>query len=110
MSYIGVQKAMFCPEVDQNSPVFGDVMRVVERDEDGREINTFLPVDYEKIRKDNGPVNMWSLENLLKAGVDPSFPVKTGLNSRVEGISELNSMESQVNALFESESQTPKED
>lgn len=110
MSYIGVQKAMFSPEVDQNSPVFGDVMRVVERDEDGREINTFPPVDYEKIRKDNGSVDLWALESLLKAGVDPSFPVKTGFNSRVEGIQDLDSMESQVDALFESEPQNPKQD
>lgn len=110
MAYIGVQKALFCPEIDQNSPVFGDTIRVVERDEDGREINTYPPVDYEKIRKENGKVDMWTLENLLKAGINPSFPVKTGYNSRVEGIDALGSFESQANEIFPENTEPSKDE
>lgn len=71
----------------QASPIIGDVCRTVNVDDDGIEHVTFPSVDYLAIVRSNGSVSDWSLSGLLKAGINPSFPIATGLNTRIEGVS-----------------------
>ena len=73
-------------DCNQCSPVRLDYERTVSYDSDGNEFVSWLPVDYSLLRQRNGSVVDWSLENLLKAGVNPDFPIKTGLNTRLEGV------------------------
>lgn len=63
-----------------------DYDRVVNYDESGSEHITWMKVDYESIQKSNGFVSDWSLDSLLKAGINPNFPIHTGNSTRLEGI------------------------
>lgn len=67
-----------------------DYERVVNYDEKGDEIVTWKKVDYEAIQKSNGDVSDWSLDALLKAGINPNFPIHTGNATRLEGIDVVN--------------------
>lgn len=108
--FVDVVDYLFNEEIDQNSPVFGDVERKVSYDEDGKEIVTYEKVDYPALVKSNGKVDDWKLNNLLKAGIDPAFSIHTAnYNSRLEGIDDVKQIEADVNALFaEAEAETPK--
>lgn len=86
---MSVLRAYFNEKVEQCSPVQYDLERVVKRDEDGNEFVTYSQVDYPKLVKSNGTVDMWSLENLLKAGIDPRFGIHTGYGTRIEGVGEI---------------------
>lgn len=83
---MSVLSAYFDPEVNQCSPVQKDYKRVVNYDKDGNEVITYVEVDYSSIQAANGSAKDWSLVSLLKAGVNPNFPVHTGLPTRLEGI------------------------
>lgn len=76
----------FSYDIDQHSPVLEDVSRIVQYDEDGNELVSYLPIDYPKIQASFGSVLDWSLDALLKAGINPNFPIHTGLNTRLEGV------------------------
>lgn len=82
-------KTQFDYECNQFSPVREDLARVVNYDEDGNEFITWEPIDYDKIRVENGSLKDWNLDTLLKAGINPNFPIKTGLNTRLEGIEQV---------------------
>lgn len=85
---------------DSCSPIQEDLERVVKYDEKGNEIISYLPVDYPALVKSNGIAEMWSLNNLLKAGVNPDFPVRTGLNSRIEGVNEIEKAAAAADAIL----------
>lgn len=80
---------LFNYDLDQSSPVVDDYMRKVNYDEDGNEFITFEKVDYPKLQKSLGSAKDWSLEALLKAGIDPKFGIHTGNPTRIEGLGEL---------------------
>lgn len=88
------------------SSVKEDLQRTVNYDSDGAEYITYEPVDYKKIIDSNGSISDWSLQSLIKAGIDPAFPVHTGLNTRLEGASIVNELSAQADAILSSE--TPK--
>ena len=71
---------------NQCSPVRPDFERVVSYDSDGNEFVTWQKVDYSVIQSKNGVASSWSLNNLLKAGVNPDFPIHTGNPTRIEGV------------------------
>lgn len=86
---MSVLKALFNPKVNQQSPVQEDYSRKVDYDEEGNEYITYVKVDYPKIQQSLGSVKDWSLDALLKAGIDPAFPIHTGNPTRLEGLNEL---------------------
>ena len=81
---MSVLSAYFDPKVDQRSPVGDDFIRTIKYDDDGNEIIAFEKVDYRSLIESNGSCENWSLKSLLKAGVDPSFPIHTGYNTGME--------------------------
>lgn len=89
---MNVLTAQFDPSVNQCSPVREDYARVVNHDEDGNEFVTFSQVDYPTIQKSHGSVRDWSLEALLKAGINPDFSIHTGNPTRLEGVDAVNDM------------------
>lgn len=88
------------------SSVKEDLQRVVNYDSDGVEYVTYEPVDYKKIIDSHGSVSDWSLDTLLKAGIDPAFPIHTGLSTRLDGVSVINELSAQADSILSSE--TPK--
>lgn len=99
----GVSALLFDSSVPAFSPVFGDVERKVEFDEDGKEIVSFVPVDYKKINDERGTVDNWSLDSLLKAGINPNFGIHTGSSvSRIEGFDVIENASKDVDVLLNS--------
>lgn len=80
---------LFNYDVNQFSPVMDDYVRKVNYDEDGNEIITYEKFDYAKYQSSLGSVSLWSLDALLKAGIDPAFPIHTGSNTLLEGLNTL---------------------
>lgn len=85
---MSVLKKLFNNKVNQNSPIFKeDLVLTIKRGKDGEEKIVFLPEDCKKIQEANGTVDMWKLDTLLAAGINPaSMHVHTGLNTRLEGV------------------------
>lgn len=108
---MSVLDSYFNMSLDQCSPVFPDVIRVVRRDEDGREFNVYEPIDYPSIQKKNGSSSDWSLSNLLKAGINPDFPIHTSNAVRLEGLNTVRQAESIADSLLNEDSNEdlPKE-
>lgn len=104
---MSVLKKLFNPEIDQRSPVQDDLVRKVSYDEDGKEIVSWETFDYKTFQESLGTIEDWSLSNLLKAGIDPAFPIHTGNNTRLDGLSQLGEFERVADKIL-SESQ-PKE-
>lgn len=95
-----VLEKYFNSSVSHTSPVIDEVERKVDYDEKGNEIVSFVPVDTKKIIASNGKVDVWKLDNLIKAGINPqSMSIHTGLVSRVEGASVVNDFEKVVDAF-----------
>ena len=91
---------LFNYDLNQASPVKEDVARVVKYDEDGNEYIVYEKVDYKKLQESLGSVNMWSLESLVKAGIDPAFPIHTGNPTRLEGQDALDAYIAEADAIF----------
>lgn len=89
--------------LDPSCPVIPDLERVVNYDSDGNEYITFQEVDYPSIQQSHGSWSDWSLESLLKAGIDPAFSIHTGYNTRLAGLDDVNQILSDVDSLFETE-------
>lgn len=83
------------------SPVQVDYWRKVDYDEEGNEIITWPEVDYSQLQQSLGIVGDWSLTNLLKAGINPDFPIHTGLPTRLEGVNMVNNIEQNIDSLFD---------
>lgn len=73
-------------ELVKSSPVCDDLVRVVNYDADGNEFVTWQKFDYPTFQESLGTVDVWSLDALLKAGINPDFPIHTGNNTRLEGV------------------------
>lgn len=61
-----------------------DYDRVVNYDENGVERITYELVDYPRIQQSLGSFDKWSLMNLMAAGVDPRFNIRTGFNTGLD--------------------------
>lgn len=85
-----VLKKLFNMSLSQESPVQTDLTRTVKYDEEGNEIITYEKTDYPFIQKSHGKLSDWSLNALLKAGINPNFGIHTGLPTRIEGVSTVN--------------------
>ena len=103
----GVQAVLFDTEISPFSPVIGDVERKVSFDEDGKEIVSFPEVDYKKLQASRGTVDNWSLDEMLKAGVDPgSINIHTASSvSRFEVAGVIDQLEQDVDKLFDDKSE-----
>lgn len=97
---MSVLKKYFDKGVNQSSPIQKDYDRKVDHDENGNEFITWVEVDYQKIQDANGNITDWSLNNLLSAGINPNFPISTGLNTRLEGIGVVDNAAAYVEQIF----------
>ena len=93
----------FSAGIDQSSPIQKDYNRVVNYDDEGNEFITWEEVDYSKIVKSLGSVADWSLNALLKAGINPNFSISTGNPTRLEGLGVIDDAQAYVDALFAEE-------
>lgn len=82
------------------SPLQKDVTRVVNYDKEGNEFITWEEFDYKTFQQSLGFVSDWSLNNLLSAGIDPSFPIHTGINTRLDGIDTMNEFMTALDAVI----------
>lgn len=86
------------------SRVCDDLQRVVNVDENGDERITFEKVDYPKLQESLGDFMKWSLKSLVSAGIDPDFGIKTGFNTRLDGVDVVESSVKVINDVIDSES------
>lgn len=91
---------LFNYQLNQCSPVKDDEVRKVNYDEDGNELITYVKFDYAKYQASLGHVNDWSLDALLKAGINPDFPIHTGNNTRLEGLDTIAQAEAIADSLL----------
>lgn len=100
----------FTPGENFASPVVECFEQKIDYDKDLNPVISYCKVDAQKIIDSNGKDSDWSLSVLLKAGINPSFPIHTSMNSRLECVGILGDITSQVDKFFESqESVEPKE-
>lgn len=97
---MSVLKMYFDKSVNQCSPVAVDYNRVVNYDEDGIQFITYEKVDLAKFQQSLGLVDNWSLDSLVKAGIDPRFGIHTGFNTRLEGIGMLDGLISYADSVL----------
>ena len=88
------------------SPVIDDFDRVVNLDEKGNEHITFEKVDYSKVQDSLGDFMQWSLKSLTAAGIDPNFGIRTGFNTRLDGVAALQAGIDAVVNVVESENKS----
>lgn len=91
---------LFNYDVNQYSPVMDDYVRKVNYDEDGNEIITYEKFDSEKYQRSLGFVTDWSLDSLLKAGIDPAFPIHTGNNTLLDGINTISEWSAMADSVL----------
>lgn len=82
-------KSQFDYGLNQNSPVVDEFSRTVHYDEDGKEVVSYEKTDLPAITKSHGVASDWSLNKLLKAGVNPNFGIHTSSPTRLENASEV---------------------
>ena len=107
-----VLKKLFNESVSQQSPVQTDYVRTVVYDSEGNQKVTYEKTDYLSIQKSHGKLSDWSLNALLKSGINPNFPIHTGMPTRVEGVGILNEASAVAEGLLVPEtpetSETPE--
>lgn len=92
------------------SPVMDDYEMVIRHDEDGNEFVSYEKVDYPALVASRGTVDVWSLNALLKAGINPDFPIHTGNPTRLEGIGALNDAVATLDAIIAEENNVNNEE
>lgn len=97
---LNVGQKYFDPSVDQRSPLVDDYVRTVHHDEKGGEYVTYEKFDSAEYQKELGPVENWSLDSLIKAGIDPRFGIHTTSPSRMEGASVMNDFVEKSESLY----------
>lgn len=65
--------------VTQSPPI--DTYDLVSDFSSGVEVRSFVKVDYPKVIESHGSVSDWSLESLMKAGINPNFGIHTATSS-----------------------------
>lgn len=98
-------KSQFNYDLNQNSPVIPGFDRVVSYDEEGAEIISYVETDYPALSKQYGSADNWSLDALLKAGVNPNFSIHTGNVSRIESETGVQAMLQDVVNYYAEQSQ-----
>lgn len=96
---MSVLHSYFDYDCNQCSPVRDDFERVVNVDEDGVEHITYEKVDYPSYQKSLGDASVWSLESLLKAGINPNFNISTSFGTRLDGINTIQQAQAYVDKL-----------
>lgn len=98
-----VLQKFFNVSVSHFSPVIPEVIRKVEFDEAGVELVHFVPLDSWAVIKSNGNVSDWSLDNLIKSGVNPrSMSVITSSPSRFENVGVVQKLSADVESVLDS--------
>lgn len=98
---MSVISSQFNYELNQYSPLIDEYNAVARCDEDGKQEIVFEKADLPSIVKSHGDSEDWTLNRLLKAGINPDFPIHTSAPSRLENASEILEVEKEVNALFD---------
>lgn len=96
-------------KLNQSSPVQKDYRRVTKLDENGCEHVSFVEVDYPALQKSLGFADDWSLQNLVKAGINPDFQIATTFSTRLEAQNYLNGLSEAIDTLFPVEPPEPVE-
>lgn len=92
---------LFNKDVKQNSPVFPCIERVTKFDENGKEVVSFEEQDlFSNVVLSHGKFSDWSINSLMKAGINPDFPIHTGSVSRVESAKDAESISADVDKIF----------
>lgn len=91
---------LFNYELNQASPVQDDFVQVEKRDEDGNVFTVYEKFDYPKHQASLGTVTDWSLNSLLKAGINPDFNIHTGFNTRLEGVGSVAEMAAVADSIL----------
>lgn len=99
---MSVLKAYFDKNVNQESRVCPDYVRKVNYDKNGNEFITYEEFDSAAYQESLGSVNDWSLTSLLKAGIDPAFPISTTNPTRLDGFGEVMHAIDVINAELDS--------
>lgn len=89
--------------VYDESPVQSDFSRVEKFDELGNSYISYEPFDYPSHQASLGIWNDWSLDSLLKAGINPNFPIHTGFGTRLEGLSVVDEFSSAADKILSDE-------
>lgn len=97
---MSVLSKYFDKNVNQSSPVQKDYNRVVNHDAEGNEFISFVEVDYPTIQASHGKVGDWSLDSLLKAGINPNFAIHTGNPTRLDGLDTVNAAIAEADAIL----------
>lgn len=106
---MSVLQKYFDRKLNQSSPVQKDYRRVVKLDENGCEHISFVEVDYPSLQKSLGSADDWSLQNLVKAGINPDFHIATTFSTRLEAQNYLNGLSDAIDTLFPVEQKEPAE-
>lgn len=101
-------KAHFSKNINQCSPVQKDYVRKVKTDGE-TEVVVYEEVDYAKLHKSLGKASDWNLDTLLKAGVNPNFPIHTGNPTRIEGLDAISDFAARADDIL-AEQSIPKKD
>lgn len=96
-------------ELNQASPVQVDYVQVENVDEDGNVFATREKIDYEKFQSSLGSVKDWSLTSLMKAGIDPNFPIHTGNTTRLAVAADMADWSAQADAILTAPEDLPAE-
>ena len=97
---LSVLESHFDKSINQNSPCHDDFVRVSKFDEGGHEVVTYQKADYSTSIASHGVASDWSLDNLLKAGINPNFSIHTTANSRIESYSDVKAVVAEVEAAI----------
>lgn len=96
---MSVLHSQFDYNCNQCSPVRDDYSRIVNVDDEGVELITYEKVDYPSYQKSLGDASVWSLQALLKAGINPNFNISTTFGTRLDGINTIQQAEAYVEKL-----------
>lgn len=99
-------KSQFDYGLNQNSPIIDEFSRTVHYDEDGKEVVCYEKTDLPAITKSHGVASDWSLNKLLKAGINPNFGIHTSSPTRLENASAVEQASAEFLIAFDNESKT----
>lgn len=98
--YPEVISTHFDSSINQFSPVMGDLERIVELDEKGAEKVRFEAVDYPSLVALRGNIDDYSIDAMIKAGININIPIRTGFVSRIEGASVVHDFATEADKIF----------
>lgn len=81
------------------SPIVLDYRRVDSFDDVGKAYTAFIPCSCKDVTRELGSVENWSLQKLVKAGIDPNTGIHTGYATRLDGLNDLASFSNMADSL-----------